>query len=59
MKTGTMVDYAVRRTNEHLERFDKLIQSLRKGEIDQDWLEEVEERDNIFPSVDYKVYAGI
>lgn len=57
MKTGTMVPYAVHRTREHLLRFLKLYDMLKLGRIDAAWLSGVEARDNIFPEIDYRVYA--
>jgi len=56
MKTGTMVDYAVRRTKEHISRFNRLYEAIRSGRIDEPWLAEVEARDNIFPGIDYRVF---
>ncbi|MBU8900466.1 DUF1957 domain-containing protein [Corallococcus sp. H22C18031201] len=56
MKTGTMVDYAVRRTQEHLLRFLRLHDQVRSGAIDEGWLAHVEGRDNLFPELDYRVY---
>ena len=56
MKTGTNVNYAVRRTKEHIVRFTRLYDSLNTGKIDQTYLSETEYKDNIFPDIDYKVY---
>ena len=56
MKTGTMVDYAVRRTKEHVLRFLRLHDQLRADHIDTQWLSFVEEKNNIFPEIDYRVY---
>jgi 1,4-alpha-glucan branching enzyme len=56
MKTGTMVDYAVRRTREHLLRFTKLYEQLKGNQLDERWLGQVESRDNLFPEIDYRVY---
>jgi 1,4-alpha-glucan branching enzyme len=56
IKTGTMVDYAVRRTREHLLRFTRLYDQLKAGGIDETWLASVESRDNLFPEIDYRVY---
>ena len=58
MKTGTMVDYAIRRTKEHLLRFTRLHDQVRAGQIDHNWLAHVEGKDNIFPELDYRVYAA-
>lgn len=57
MKTGTMVDYAKRRTMTHIERFNRLIHSLTEGKIDKNWLSEIEQEDNIFPNINYEVYC--
>ena len=57
MKTGTNVNYAVRRTKEHIVRFTRLYDSLNSGKIDQNYLSEIEYKDNIFPEIDYKVYG--
>ena len=56
LKTGTMVDYAVRRTEDHLFRFRRLADELESGSIDEARLAEVEARDNLFPEIDYRVY---
>ena len=56
MKTGTMVDYAVRRTKEHVLRFTRLYEQLTQNRIDDRWLSEIEQRDNLFPELDYRVY---
>jgi 1,4-alpha-glucan branching enzyme len=56
MKTGTMVEYAHRRTKEHVLRFQRLYEQIRSGQIDEGWLSMVEGRDNIFPELDYRVY---
>ena len=56
MKTGTMVDYAIRRTKEHVLRVQRLHDQVRGGNIDEAWLSQVESRNNIFPEIDYRVY---
>ncbi len=57
MKTGTMVEYAVRRTHTHVLNFNHLYEQIRSDRIDEPWLSEVEQRDNIFPNIDYRIYA--
>jgi 1,4-alpha-glucan branching enzyme len=59
MRTGTMVPYAVRRTQTHITRFHKLADDIEQGKIDIDWLEKVEYMDNIFPDLDYRVYRPL
>ena len=56
IKTGTMVDYAVRRTREHLLRFTRLYEQVKGNGVDEQWLSSVESRDNLFPEIDYRVY---
>jgi len=57
MRTGTMVGYAERRVNEHVLRFNRLYEDLKEGRMDEAWLREVEGKDNIFPDIDYRLYA--
>jgi 1,4-alpha-glucan branching enzyme len=56
MRAGTMVDYAVRRTRTHLQRFLRLYQQIRTGLVDEEWLRSLECVDNIFPGIDHRVY---
>jgi len=57
MKTGSHVEYAVKRTQDHLLRFTKLFEDIRGNRIDERWLGDIEYADNIFPDIDYRVYA--
>jgi len=57
MKTGTMVEYAVQRTQVHVLTFNHLYDQITAGVIDEAWLDEIERRHNIFPSIDYRMYA--
>lgn len=57
MKTGTMVQYAVRRTEEHIANFDRLFQGLRKNTLDEASLSLLESHNNIFADIDYRVYV--
>ncbi|MBN1594940.1 DUF1957 domain-containing protein [candidate division FCPU426 bacterium] len=56
MKTGTMTEYAVKRTRDHMGRFNKLHDDLRHKRLDLDWLADIEYKDNIFPDIDYTIY---
>lgn len=53
LRTGTSPDYARRRVKDHLVRFMVLHDHLLSGEVDEHWLREIEERDNLFPDVNY------
>jgi 1,4-alpha-glucan branching enzyme len=57
MKSGTMVDYAVRRTKDHMTNFLELHRQLSNGGIDEGWLADLEWRNNAFPEMDYALYA--
>ncbi len=56
MTRNTAVGYAVRRTKDHLLRFNRLYEMLLSGLVDETWLHEVESKDNIFPRLDYRIY---
>lgn len=56
MGTGTHVAYAVRRTKEHLLRFTRLYEDTKANSIDENWLSDIEYKDNIFPDIDYRVH---
>lgn len=56
MKTGTMVPYAHKRSKTHITRFTRLYNDLMSGKIDEEWLAEVEYRDNIFDDMDCAEY---
>src|SRR4029078_13626908 len=65
MKTGTTVPYATRRINQHILQFNKIYDDLRANKLGSnapsaniDWLADVEARDNIFPNIDYRIYAS-
>lgn len=57
MKTGTMVEYAVKRTRDHIARFTKLYEDIKRGGVDEGWLNDIEWKDNLFPDIDYRVYT--
>ena len=57
MKTGTMVEYAQQRTRTHVHNFNHLYETINRNEIDEGWLSEVERRHNLFPLIDYRMYA--
>jgi 1,4-alpha-glucan branching enzyme len=51
------VPYATRRFNEHIVRFTRLYEDLTKGAVDEPYLASIEAQDNIFPDIDYRIYA--
>lgn len=56
MKTGTCVPYAVKRFRDHLERFTRLYEAIKANTIDQPYLSDIENKDNLFPEIDYRAY---
>jgi 1,4-alpha-glucan branching enzyme len=58
MKTGTMVDYAVRRTREHIARFWRLERMAAQGRVEEPALAALEARDCVFPELDFRVYRS-
>ena len=58
MRTGTTVSYATRRVNEHILRFNRLYDELLAGRVTERWVAEIEARDNVFPDLDYRIYAS-
>jgi 1,4-alpha-glucan branching enzyme len=57
MSTGTTVPYATRRFTEHIVRFTNLYESLKSSRVQEAYVAELESKDNIFPNVDYRIYA--
>jgi 1,4-alpha-glucan branching enzyme len=59
--TGQAKEYAVNRFQEHAERFEKLADIALSGKIDtaaHNLYHELYEMDNIFPDIDYRVFAN-
>jgi 1,4-alpha-glucan branching enzyme len=56
MKTGTMVEYAVMRTRSHLVNFNIFYEQIKQDRIQESYLAGLEHKNNIFPTVDYRVY---
>jgi 1,4-alpha-glucan branching enzyme len=54
MKTGRQAEYAVKRIKDHLLRFLRLSDEIHSGRVNEVVLKELEERDNLFPGLDYK-----
>ncbi len=57
LSTGTMVDYARRRVTGHLEHFEALKTMIEEDNIEEEFLARLENRNNIFPDIDYRVFA--
>ncbi|GAB6142227.1 DUF1957 domain-containing protein [Methylosoma difficile] len=58
MKSGTTVEYAKKRVNDHIARFNYLHDCIRKNRINERYLCALEIMDNIFPNIDFKDYQS-
>ena len=56
MKTGTAKEYATRRTKDHVLRFSRLYDDLEAGSKNVDFVAACEERDNLFPNINWRHY---
>ena len=54
---NTMVDYAHKRIKDHIGRFTKLYYQVKENKIDSTFLKDIEEKDAIFPDIDYRIYS--
>ncbi|MHB1418260.1 MAG: 1,4-alpha-glucan branching protein domain-containing protein [Bacillota bacterium] len=59
INSGTVVDYAVRRTHIHLDRFNTLCTQLAEGRIQEDFLVEMENMDRVFPQLEWGLYRAV
>ena len=57
MSRGTFTKYAAQRTRSHLLAFNELRDGLLLGTVRAARLAQLEQQDNIFPKLDYRVYA--
>ncbi len=57
MKTGTAREYATKRTMDHLVRFNRLHDQFAANDVNEEFLEDCERRDNLFPNVNWRYYA--
>ncbi len=58
MRSGTATAYAKKRFEDHIGRFNHLYQSIISGDIQEKWLNEIEDKDRIFQDIDYRVYRS-
>ena len=56
MTTGTMVEYAEKRTRDHLVNFMNLHGQITGNSIDEFYLSDLESKNNIFPKINYRIY---
>ncbi|MFC1566226.1 glycoside hydrolase family 57 protein [bacterium] len=58
LSTGTMTEYALKRTKDHINRFLKLYDAIQSNQINETYLKEIESMDNIFQHIDYKSWGN-
>jgi 1,4-alpha-glucan branching enzyme len=56
MTTGTMVEYAHKRTRDHILNFTSLYEQINGNRIDEEFVSYLENYNNIFPDIDYTAY---
>jgi len=57
LKTGTSVGYAMKAIRDHVLGFTRLADEIEGGFIDGPNLETLEKSNNIFPDMDYSLFA--
>jgi 1,4-alpha-glucan branching enzyme len=57
MKTGTARAYATKRTKDHILRFTRLYDQIRGRAVDDEFLKNLEWRDNIFPGIEWRYFC--
>ena len=55
---GTTVQYSSRRFQSHIHRFNLLEKALKENNLNEKLLTEIENRDNIFAEIDYRIYRS-
>ncbi|MBA2607220.1 MAG: DUF1957 domain-containing protein [Acidobacteria bacterium] len=55
---GTTVEYSSRRFESHIHRFNLLAEQIENGNTTEKMLAEIENRDNIFAEIDYRIYRS-
>ena len=58
LSVNSFEEYAARRVRGHLKTFNILAHELTSNAIDEQYLSRVEAHDNLFPEMDYRVFAG-
>ena len=58
IRNDTTTEYATRQVRDHLSRFNYLATSLEHGRMESDFLLNCENRDNVFPDVNWREFRG-
>ena len=58
LQTGTSTDYARRRFQQHIGRFQRIETGISGGSgVNPTWLAQIEAADNLFPEIDFRLFA--
>jgi 1,4-alpha-glucan branching enzyme len=57
LRTNSSPEYARRRVKDHLLRFISLHEQLTSTQVDEPWLTQLEQIDNLFPDLNYRYWA--
>ena len=57
MTAGTAVQYSEKKTRDHLHRFLTLEREFYSNQINEGFLRECEWKNNLFPNIDYRIFA--
>lgn len=57
MKMQTATQYAVKRTKEHISNFNYLYYTIKEDRLNEEEIKDLEYRDSIFASLDYRIYS--
>ncbi len=52
--TGQAKEYAIQRFQQHVDRFDSLLESIEAGNPDLELADQLWEKDKVFPSIDFR-----
>jgi 1,4-alpha-glucan branching enzyme len=58
MTAGTAMQYSQKRTRDHVHRFLTLEREFLSGNVNESFLKECEWKDNLFPRLNYRVFAS-
>jgi 1,4-alpha-glucan branching enzyme len=56
--TGQAKEYAIQRFQQHVERFNSLLDTLENGSPDEGLTKELWEKDKVFPDIDFNWFSG-
>jgi len=57
VSNGTSVEYAQHRLKEHLHNFNLVYENMCRNSVNTEWLTRTEKKTNLFPDIDYRIFA--